>query len=86
MAGVKRVTPYGLKEVADVYFFPVGTTISVDTTATSASKLLDVVTASSDPSFIFDTLKVSNIEVSSEDNSANGGKGNPELINWSYGK
>ena len=82
---VERVTPYGLKEVADVYFYPVGTTISIDTSATGIN-YADIVTASTDPEFIFDTLKVSNIEVSSEDTSATGGKGNPELISWSYGK
>lgn len=36
--------------------------------------------------FKFDSLKTSNIEVSSEETSAKGGKGNPELISWSYGK
>lgn len=36
--------------------------------------------------YVFDSLKVSNIEISSEDVSARGGKGNPELISWSYGK
>lgn len=82
---VQRVTPYGLKEVADVYFYPVGTTITVNTSATGTT-YGDIVSAATDPDFIFDTLKVSNIEVSSEDTSATGGKGNPELISWSYGK
>lgn len=82
---VQRVTPYGLKEVADVYFYPVGTTITVDTSA-SGVKYSDIVTASTDPDFIFDTLKVSNIEVSSEETNATGGKGNAELMSWSYGK
>lgn len=36
--------------------------------------------------FKFDTLKVSSIEVASEETSARGGQGNSELISWSYGK
>jgi len=90
----QRVTPYGLKEVADVYFFPVGTVITVDSsiTSTSSGYVAPYITATDSSSnaasvdFIFDTLKVSNIEVASEDTSATGGKGNPELISWSYGK
>lgn len=80
---INRVTPYGLKEVADVYLFPVGTTITIVSESGSYGGYIN---ASTDPNFIFDTLKVSNIEVSSEEASANGGKGNPELISWSYGK
>ena len=82
---VKRVTPYGLKEVADVYLFPVGTTITISDSYDS-SLYGGFISAATDPNFIFDTLKVSNIEVSSEDATATGGKGNPELISWSYGK
>jgi len=83
-----RVTPYGLKEVADVYFFPVGTTITISSAVTSASSgyVAPYIAASATAEFIFDTLKVSNIEVSAEDTSATGGQGNPELISWSYGK
>lgn len=33
-----------------------------------------------------DTLKVSTIEQTAETTSARGGKGNPELISWDYGK
>lgn len=36
--------------------------------------------------YVFDSLKVTNLEMSSEDVSARGGKGNPELVIWSYGK
>ena len=82
---VSRTTPYGLKEVADVYFFPVGTTIEISSSYDS-TLYGGYISASTDPNFIFDTLKVSNIEVASEDTSATGGKGNPELISWSYGK
>jgi hypothetical protein len=34
----------------------------------------------------FDTLKVSNIEETAETTDARGGKGNPKLISWDYGK
>lgn len=83
---VNRVTPYGLKEVADVYFFPVGTTITIESSSSDGYYGGYINAGTVNPDFIFDTLKVSNIEVSSEDTSATGGKGNPELINWSYGK
>lgn len=33
-----------------------------------------------------DTLKVSTIEQTAENTSARGGKGNPEIISWDYGK
>lgn len=97
MAKPERVTPYGLKEVADVYFFPVGTYVDVSssyTVSTATGYICDYIHAytssnkqtAATANFVFDTLKVSNIEVSSEDTSATGGKGNPELISWSYGK
>ena len=38
------------------------------------------------PVLYLDTLKVSNIEQTAENTSARGGKGNPELIMWDYGK
>lgn len=69
---------YGLKEVADVDLYPVGTKITIKNDGT--------VTAEATASYSFDTLKVTNIEATSEEVSARGGKGNPELISWSYGK
>lgn len=78
-----RVTPYGLKEVADVRFYPVGTTVTPTWDDTTKQVSLS---EASDPKFIFDTLKVSNIEISAEEATATGGKGNAELISWSYGK
>jgi hypothetical protein len=83
---VQRVTPYGLKEVADVYLYPAGTPITIHTDATVKDFAHIVDAGTVNPDFIFDTLKVSNIEVSSEETSATGGKGNPELISWSYSK
>lgn len=38
------------------------------------------------PVLYLDTLKVSTIEQTAESASARGGKGNPELITWDYGK
>lgn len=38
------------------------------------------------PALFLDTLKVSTIEQTAENTSARGGKGNPELIIWDYGK
>lgn len=39
-----------------------------------------------EPVLYLDTLKVSNIETTAEDVSAQGGWGNPKLITWEYGK
>lgn len=39
-----------------------------------------------EPVLYLDTLKVSTIEQTAENTSARGGKGNPELILWDYGK
>ena len=38
------------------------------------------------PVLYLDTLKVSTIEQTSESSDARGGKGNPKLISWDYGK
>lgn len=38
------------------------------------------------PVLYLDTLKVSTIEQSASQSTANGGKGNPELITWDFGK
>ena len=38
------------------------------------------------PVLYLDTLKVSTIEQTAESTSSRGGKGNPELISWDYGK
>ena len=39
-----------------------------------------------DPVLYLDTLKVSTIEQTAESVDARGGKGNPKLVNWDYGK
>lgn len=68
---------FGIKEVADVGFYTVGT-VKVDTNGT--------VTATKAPVLTLDTLKVSNIEFTAEQSEARGGKGNAPLIIWDYGR
>ena len=68
---------YGIKEVADVKFYPVGKVEvgqngAINATAAAVLEL--------------DTLKVSNIEFTGEQSEARGGKGNPPLIIWDYGR
>ena len=61
---------YGIKEVADVTFY------EIDSDTGAAGK----------PVLYLDTLKVSTIEQTAETSDARGGKGNPKLISWDYGK
>lgn len=61
---------YGIKEVADVTFYK----INPDTEEAAQ------------PVLYLDTLKVSTIEQTAEEAEARGGKGNPPLIIWDYGK
>ena len=67
---------FGIKEVADVGFYAVG-----DITVTG-----NQISASKAPVLKFDTLKVSTIEMTAENSEARGGKGNPALISWDYGR
>ena len=67
---------FGIKEVADVGFYNVGD-ITVNGTT---------ITATNAPVLKFDTLKVSTIEMTAENSEARGGKGNPALISWDYGR
>lgn len=61
---------YGIKEVADVTFYKI-----------------DPKTGKADyPVLYLDTLKVSTIEQTAETADARGGKGNPKLVTWDYGK
>ena len=60
---------YGIKEVADVTFYKIGTDGKP-----------------AEPVLFLDTLKVSTIEQTAESVDARGGKGNPKLITWDYGK
>ena len=61
---------YGIKEVADVTFYEIDE-------ATGKAGM---------PVLYLDTLKVSTIEQTAETADARGGKGNPKLISWDYGK
>lgn len=61
---------YGIKEVADVTFYK----INEDNGQPDY------------PVLYLDTLKVSTIEQTAETADARGGKGNPKLISWDYGK
>lgn len=79
---------YGLKEVADVKFYPSDCEFQIAEDS-EGKKYIKVTKSGSpvkNPSYTFDSLKVSNIEVTSETTDARGGKGNPKLISWSYGK
>ena len=67
---------FGIKEVADVGFYAVDA-ITVEG---------NTITATSAPVLKFDTLKVSTIEMTAENSEARGGKGNPALISWDYGR
>jgi hypothetical protein len=64
---------YGIKEVADVTIYRV-----TKDPATGAE--------TETPFLFLDTLKVSTLEQTSEQSDARGGKGNPKLITWDYGK
>ena len=69
--------PFGIKEVADVAFYPVGSvklgsdgTITVDKAAV----------------LTFETLKVSNLEFTGETTEARGGKGNTIIMSWDHSR
>ena len=64
---------FGIKEVADVQFI-----------ALDADTRLNV--AAGDIVLYLDTLKISTIETTAEQTEARGGRGNPSLIIWDYGK
>lgn len=62
---------YGIKEVANVYFEALADG--------DGMKAGDIV-------LYLDTLKVSTVETTAENVSAQGGWGNPKLVTWDYGK
>ena len=64
---------YGIKEVANVYFEALE-----DDIAAGVYK--------GDIVLFLDTLKVSTIETTAENTAAQGGWGNPRLVQWDYGK
>lgn len=64
---------YGIKEVANVYFEALSEDVGAGINAG------DIV-------LYLDTLKVSTVETTAENVSAQGGWGNPKLVTWDYGK
>ena len=64
---------YGIKEVANVYFE------ALDSDPKAGVYAGDIV-------LFLDTLKVSTIETTAENTAAQGGWGNPKLVQWDYGK
>lgn len=64
---------YGIKEVANVYFE------ALEDDAEAGVYAGDIV-------LFLDTLKVSTIETTAENTAAQGGWGNPRLVQWDYGK
>lgn len=68
---------FGIKEVADVAFYEPGT-VTLDTDG--------AFTATGDPKFTSDSMKVSTFEFTGENVSARGGKGNAEIISWDFNK
>lgn len=75
MAETNILARYGIKEVADVTFYE----ISDGSDGKKAGE-------TGAPVLYLDTLKVSTIEQTAEQAEARGGKGNPPLIIWDYGK
>lgn len=71
MAGL--LEQYGIKEVADVTIYKL-----------EKDKTSGLITET--PVLFLDTLKISTIEQTAEQAEARGGKGNPPLIIWDYGK
>ena len=64
---------YGIKEVANVYFE------ALDDDPSAGVYAGDIV-------LFLDSLKVSTIETTAENTAAQGGWGNPRLVQWDYGK
>ncbi len=73
MANVNIFDKYGIKEVANVYFE------ALEDDAAAGVYAGDIV-------LFLDTLKVSTIETTAENTAAQGGWGNPKLVQWDYGK
>lgn len=79
---IDKVLPtkrFGIKEVADVHFFNIESSVKSINDAISTYE-------GKTPVISFDTLKVSNIESTAESSEARGGKGNAALISWDYGR
>ena len=69
---------FGIKEVADVRFYPTKSVTYVPATGT--------LTVDGEAALEFTTLKVSNLEFTAEQADARGGKGNAKLISWDHSR
>ena len=78
---------FGVKEVADVRFYPanalkIGATGKLEfNTKKDGTKYTEA-----DKKLEFTTLKVSSIEITSETSDARGGKGNAKLLTWDHSR
>jgi hypothetical protein len=80
---------FGIKEVADVRFYPANALainsatgkLAFQTKPNSSDKYTE-----SDKVLEFTTLKVSNLSITSETSDARGGKGNAKLLTWDHSR
>jgi hypothetical protein len=80
---------FGIKEVADVRFYPANALAVNETTGklTFQNKPGTSVAYTEDDMVLeFNTLKVSNLSITSETSDARGGKGNAKLLTWDHSR
>lgn len=80
---------FGVKEVADVRFYPANALRINDSTGKlewADNKTTGKKYGPSDKKLEFTTLKVSNLEITSETSDARGGKGNAKLLTWDHSR
>ena len=90
MANLKN---FGIKEVADVRFYPANA-LKLDETGAlqwtvktpGKDSATDVYYTDADKVLEFTTLKVSNLAITSETSDARGGKGNAKLLTWDHSR
>ena len=82
---------YGIKEVANVYFQALsheGRLVKAEEKDDNGNVTVPAVYEINEGDIVLylDTLKVSTVETTAENVSAQGGWGNPKLVTWDYGK
>ena len=79
---------FGVKEVADVRFYPANALKINSTTGKLefAEKSDGSKYTEADKKLEFTTLKVSNLEITAETTDARGGKGNAKLLTWDHSR
>jgi hypothetical protein len=85
---------FGIKEVADVRFYPANAlkydsesgTLKWTVKTAAEGSTPAVYYSSADKKLEFTTLKVSNLEITAEQADARGGKGNAKLITWDHSR